>query len=240
MRFFYLCLFIVPFFVSCSDSEILSTPTEHGSSSSMLYHKDVDVLPSNKLNPYDVVGQLHNELVTTFYAQDTLPTSLSAISSKVVSMAQNNTNFAALGSYTFNSSARVSYLLSHSGTCQQEVLGTSLVGASARSSLSNFIDSLISLCAVEDDYNVIYASIVAYENAVLSDSSYSTSDKKVMLVTTSVARHAAYLRKKRPKKNRDPEWNYMVTNIVAATDGAPVGFQEAVMRAVVVGIVENR
>jgi len=226
-------------FVACSDVDSSNTFTQT-TSSSMLYQKDADVLPANKSNPYDVVGQLYCELVTTFYSSDTLPKSLSGITSKVVSLAQSHTDFGALGSYTFISSERVSYLLSQSGTCQQEVLTTSLVGVAARSSLSNFIDSLSSLCLVEDEYSVIYSVIIGYENAVLSDSTFINADKKVMLATTSVARHAAYLRKKKPKKNKDPEWDYMVTSIVAATDGVTVGFQEAIMRAVIVGIIENR
>jgi len=97
----------------------------------------------------------------------------------------------------------------------------------------------LSLCETEDDYEVIYNYIVAYETIVLKSTSFTESDKRVALITTSVARHSAYYRKKRPKKNKDPEWDLMVGNIIAATDGAATGIQESVMRALIVGIAQN-
>jgi len=240
MKFFYLCLFLFPFFISCSDTTDLHNSTH--TIKSDLYSKAIDATASYKANPYDAVGELQNEILEAYYSNDALPTSYEAISSKVVAIAQNDLNFTALGSdyiYSSNSIERVLYLLNHASTCQQEVLNARLDSARARSGLNTFIESLLSLCATENDYAIIYSFITDYEDSVLADSYYSIKDKKVILITTSVARHSAYMRKKKPKKNKDPEWDYMVTNIVAATDGATDSIQESVMRAVVSGIVEN-
>ena len=124
-------------------------------------------------------------------------------------------------------------------TCSSEIISNSLDTEVAKNSLSNFITTVLSLCETEDDYGVIYDYIVAYEATVLKSTSFTERDKQVVLTTTSVARHAAYYRKKRPKKNKDPEWDLMVGNIIAATDGASTGIQESVMRALIVGIAQN-
>jgi len=242
MKFFYLCFSILPFFISCSDSTHLSRSKSSASDSESIYFaRGTDtVLPLNKNNPYDAAGQLQNELLEVYFAGDTLSSSVTNIAIKVDSLAKLNKNFVALGSnYKFKSFDRVNYIISHADSCSASIIVNSLDSFSAKKSLLDFTDSLLSLCEHEDDYAYIYDFIVDYEASVLKNDLFSERDKRVVLTTTSIARHSVYLRKKKPKKSKDFEWGDLVTNIAAASDGATVSMQESVMRALIVGIVRK-
>lgn len=242
MKSFYLCLTLVFILVSCtasSDSEALASKETLESHS--IYHKNGDVEPSNSSNPYDVAGQLHNELLEVYSSKDYSPATVTETAKRVMEIANSNSLFMSFGStYVFNAHERVSYVIANSSSCFPSVLDVSLSNSSARKSLATFSYSLGSLCNEEDDYSVIYEFIVSYESMVLKDITMNEKDKQVILTTTSIARYATYERKKKPKKNKDPEWDYLVTNIIAATDGAVYGIQESVMRSLVVGIAANK
>ncbi len=242
MKFFYLCLSILPFFISCSDATPLNRlDTSVSNSESVSFARGTDtVLPFNKNNPYDAAGRIQNELLEAYFSSDTLSSSVAAIATKVDSLAKLNKNFVSLGStYKFTSLDRVNYIISHADSCSTTIIVNSLDTFSAKKSLLDFTDSLVSLCEREDDYAFIYDSIVGYEASVLKNDLFSDSDKRVLLTTTSIARHSVYLRKKKPKKSKDPEWDDLVTNIAAASDGATVGMQESVLRSVIVGIARK-
>lgn len=242
MKFYYLCLLILPFFISCSDATNLNVSDASNSASKFSsYDKEtVDTLPFNKSNPYDDAGKIQNEVLERYYVDSILPTTVSGIAAKVSSLSVENSTFVSFGSsYAFSAVERVTYITSHSDTCSAEIICNSLDTDVAKDSLADFITTVLSLCETEDEYEVIYDYIVAYEASVLKSDSFTERDKRVVLTTTSVARHSAYYRKKRPKKNKDPEWDLMVGNIIAATDGATSGIQESVMRALIVGIAQN-
>lgn len=54
-----------------------------------------------------------------------------------------------------------------------------------------------------------------------------------------MARHSAYMARKKPKKNTDPDWTILVVNIVAAADGAENGMAKSVTEGLVGGITSN-
>lgn len=241
MKSYYLCLFLLPLFISCSNS---SDSVSLDSTNDVVHRYDqlIDTIPINNANPYDLAGQIHNELLFSYYYENTLPLTLTGIINTSTSIANTTPSFIQLiqaRPYLFNASGRVAYIISHLDSCQSEIINASLETESGKTSLRNFIRSLLSLCETEDDFAVIYKYVIAYEDGVLNDKMLTDKDKKVILTTTSIARHSAYARKKKPKKNNDPEWLLMVGNIMAATEGATESTEEAVMRSLITGIVEN-
>ena len=234
MKLFYLSLIVIPFFISCSDT---STTKEPGFMSS----KISDSMPFNSNNPFEVAGQLHNTLYESYYSADSLEEDISSISNRVTQLANQNIVFMSWAGSSFPviSKDKIDYILSNSSVSQTEIIESSLIAPSSKSSFSDFIDSVVLLCDTEDDYFVIYDFIVTYEESILSNTTLSAYDKKIILTTTSIARHSAYERKKRPKKNRDPEWDLMVGNIVAGIDGASDSLEKAVLMSLITGISEN-
>lgn len=244
MNLIRLCLFILPFFISCSASDTDSVTDDTSNASRRLVDLEYDMDARNIDNPYDDVGQVHNELLLTYYYAESQPFTLNGIITTLTGMANSNTSFYTLnknGTYVFSTTAenRVLSIMTEQDSCLTAVIDSSVVGQAARDSLEDFVHDFLNLCETEDDYEVIYDFVVDYEDAVIKNTLWTANDKRVVLITTSVARHSAYAKKKRPKKNKDPEWDYMVWNIIATIDGAGEGEAEAVMRGLVAGVVEN-
>lgn len=239
MKFYYLCLFFLPFFISCSNS----TDTANKNSFHRFAETTVDMTAVNNGNPYDIAGQLHNQLLLSYCYGENIPMTLTGVINVTTSLANEMPTFMNLTqgkTYSFLASERVAYIVSHIDSCPPEIINASLATDSAKIGFRDFISTLLSLCAKEDDYAIIYKYVRGYEDSVLNDKTLTEQDRRIILITTSIARHSAYTRKKKPKQNKDPEWLLMVGNIMAATEGATVSTEEAIMRGLITGIVENK
>ncbi len=234
MKFFNLCFSIALLLVSCSEPHEV---TIHEEQTPVLYKTTIS--PVNTGNPYDLAGQIHNELMDVYFLHDSLPTTVAGIAAKVESTALN-LKFTSLGlPYEFDSISRVNFILSNLTTCTSDIIEAS-VDEDAAEDFSIFIDSLLLLCETEEDYEDIHDDIVAFEDGLQSNTTYTIADKKTLLIATSIIRHSTYARKKRPKKSTDPEWDLLVGNVAGAIDGADEGMQEAIMRSFIVGVAENQ
>lgn len=237
MKTLYSCLIILTFFTSCStDSD-----TAQQDAITTVTNRTVNLLPGNNANPYDEAGWLHNELFESYYASDNLPISISGIANRVEAIANANAGFNAIKTSTYHnvSETRVQYILDHKNTCVTDIISASSLTTKAKSSLGTFITSLVVVFDTETNCDVLYQFVADYEKEVLNDSLLTAKDKQIILTTTSIARHSAYLAKKKPKKNTDPDWTILVTNVVAAADGAEYGSAEAITMALTTGIAQN-
>ncbi|CAM4041979.1 hypothetical protein FLSI110296_10585 [Flavobacterium sinopsychrotolerans] len=245
MKFIYLCLIVIPFFISCSEStDAIASDTKarvSKSSNRLIADSGSIVSPENDLNPYDIAGQLHAELYAVYYAEDSLSSSVASIADRVTMLANENESFTALAGidYSFLSTDRVTYILSTIDSCTPEIIDASLVAPEAKNSFTTFVNSLFVLCETESNYAVIHDFVVTYENEISENSSFSLSDKEVILTTTSIARYAVYERKKRPKKNTDPEWDLLVANIAGGTEGSAESLEKAIVMSLITSIAEN-
>ena len=237
-------LFSIPVFLlllSCSSNES-ETIDSHSGGSTVLAQRHKDTMPFNTANAYDSAGQLHNELLSSYYENSSLPSSISGIIALTESTGSNNSSFNALktSSYDAADANRISYLLGHPATNIQNVLQASELGATAKSSLNGFITTVLDYVADEERPEVLYDFIIDYEDSVLDHPQMSAKEKEIILITTSIARHSAHFRKKRPKKNTDPDWDWLTLNIIGAVEGAGEGKAQAISTALACGIVENR
>ena len=223
--------------VSCSpDNE-----TTNSGNLTTFAAKRIISLPENEVNPYDEAGLLYNELFDTYYTNGNLGGTVSQIATQVQTIADANTSFNLIkGSPYHNvSSTRVQYLLEHPTTCVNDVITASSMSTAGKSSLTSFVNSFIAFLSTENDCDVIYQKLVAYENEVLHSLALTNTDKRIILTTTSVTRHLSYRNNKKPKKNTDPDWTVLIGNIIASTEGAEYGSAEAATMALVTGIAQN-
>lgn len=240
MKPYYLCILFITLFISCSDSNDITD--SNISNQRVISVIDDSSEAINYANPHDYAGQIHQELLTTYYNADGLPFTLSGIITTATTVANANDSFMSLtknAPYHFGYADRVTYIVSQPVGFQDAIINESIQDSDARSSFKTFVTELLLACEEEDDFSVLYDSIVAYEEAVYNDSSLTNHDKQTILITTSITRHSVYARKKKPKKDKDPEWQYMVGNIFAALDGADNSVEDAIMKGLVTGIVEN-
>ncbi|MGL2965864.1 hypothetical protein [Flavobacterium sp. XGLA_31] len=238
MKQFSFCFILCSFFISCN------TSSEEGftGSTQRLAGTTLDTIPISPTNPYDATGQVYYELLTAYYQGELRPFTLTGIITQSTEIANATPSFLALTKgvpYVFTASDRVASIVSQPEACLATTIDATLNTTAAKSSLTDFVGSLLSLTAKEDTYDPIYTYIVAYEDSVLRSATFTERDKKIILTTASIARHTVYAKKKKPKKNTDPDWTLLVGNITAAIDGAGVSSEEAIMRALVTGIVEN-
>jgi hypothetical protein len=232
-------LFIVSLFgfVSCnSDKEFYEQEAR-----SVVTNTIANVSPKNESNPYDEIGCLHTELFDTYYSSECLGGALSQIINTVEGIAAANNDFLAIKSSTYYpvSEVEIRYLLDNKNTCLVNAISSSSLTVAAKSSLTNFVTAFIETFDTESDCEVLYQIVVDYESEVLSNSLFTSTDKRIILTTTSVTRHTAYRTRKKPKKNTDPDWTVLIGNIVATIEGAEQGNDEAVMKALVTGIAQN-
>lgn len=238
------CLLLCGFFLfqSCSnDNFIKETPKELNTYSKFQSRERTEV-PANPANSYDYVGQLHNEILYSFYKQPPKKQNFISVMQRLDSIISKNDAFIdiAASGYTAPDSLKVNYILTHKIICATEVVARSGITLSAKSSLSNFISAVIALSVNEEDYEVIYSYIVSYESDVMLEPIFNTKDREVLLSVASVARYSTYAKRKRPKRNMDPDWDVLVSNIIGTVEGASENYATAVMYGLVLGILENR
>ena len=241
MKFFILCLVVFPLCFSCSDTSDSSIiPDAVHANTYLISSKIGDVSPANPLNPFDIAGQVHTELYAAYYEDDSLVVDLSDVLHRVLLVSNQNETFVSLSnsSYLIDTTT-LSSLIAQIDCCSAAIIDNSLATDEAVLSLQSFISTLVPLCDEEEDFNIIYSYITSYESNILASKNISTSDKQVILITTSIIRFSTYERKKRPKKNTDPEWDLMIGNIIGSVDGATEGLEAAVLKSLLCGIVEN-
>jgi hypothetical protein len=235
MKFYYFYFAMALFLISCDSSmnEQDSTANHYKSSETK------EELPFNSANPFDGAGTIHNELLTSYYAHYPLPTETDSIIALFYENAKAHSFFSTISSSPILPN-ELDMLLKEPDIVLQDFLESSDLSEKAKISLNGYIETLLDYADSSEDYAVIYDYITDYEHTIAADALYSSDEKAVILTITSITRHSVYMKKKRPKKNTDPDWNWLTTNIFGATAGANGDTQKAIYTAVVAGIIENK
>lgn len=241
MKNIYLCLSVCAIFYSCTTNSDLNVPSKN---SKFLARESVNDaaldVRANASNPYDSAGRIHNEVLDTYNATTTPPTTIPGIVNRVETIAKSNTAFFAIEGNLYSplSPDRILYVLNNPFTSRNDVINNSVLSIKAKASINNFIDQVLPICASDSNYAVIYNYVVAYESTILADATLSIIDKKIILTTTSILRYSAYNRK-RPKRNTDLDWEINVTHLTGSIDGSSYGTSEAITSALSLGIANH-
>lgn len=197
---------------------------------------------ANKSNPYDYCGQLFLEMVETYYETPRSAVHLDTLISEIEHIAHRIPVFGTVKPVAYQPpfAARVQYFVTNKDVCLSPILLDAALSAPAVLSLSTFVHDYLAVCEVASDYSAIYNFVVQYEDSIMSATHLSARDKKTILITTSVARHSAVAKRKRPKKNTDPAWDFLICGIYGSIEGASLSSAEAVTWAVVSAIAENQ
>jgi capsular polysaccharide biosynthesis protein len=86
------------------------------------------------------------------------------------------------------------------------------------------VDYKLPFCENEEDYDLVYDTIVNYEGAAMADALLTAKDKKIILITTCVLRYSVY-KKRKPKRNDDHDWDINVTHIAGTIESANMGLK---------------
>lgn len=222
--------------LSCSENEELqiTSSTKLSSTSLAAYqHKEIEVGPDNLENPYDVAGLLSSELSVAYYNIPLRDTCQFAIIADVVSLAHSNLRFHLLSpdAYLFTDNETLQQILSTTDAASMltESIQFSLLDVDLQFTFENFIHYMMNQCENDVNYASLYAEIVTYENSIQHNVLITEADKAVVLTTTSLLRHSLKAKRKRPKKNTDRDWDYMITTLGATAVGAKNDLQNAII-----------
>ena len=174
-----------------------------------------EVSAENSANEYDATGKLMYDICHDYLSQNLNLSVTDSIVDVLESLANSKPVFLTLrpSGYVSPSSSRISFILATS-TPLGIITGSSL-SLSAKQSLAEFLTDLMALRDLDADYDDVYNFIVDYESSVISDTAFSTQDRKIMLVGTSISRYGFYFAKKHRRKPRDRDWEISWGHILA-------------------------
>lgn len=180
---------------------------------------------SNSANPYDDIGSLRNTLLDSVLTTYPSSASLEELVSRVNGLANGFPEFNALKSSAYQelTVSGLSYYLQYSGNVQGLAQQLPLTGA--KDGFVLFSQGLLSRS--DDSFEENFSWITAYEAAVIS-SDYTEAEKNTLLITTAIERYAAYAR----KKPKDKDWDLLIGNIVATSQGSGLDPATAVLYSV--------
>ena len=217
--------------LSCSPENLESKENQQHQLSLVVNAKVAAADPANPLNPYDLTGEVHNELLLA-YLENHSSTTLPAVILQVEALATNNNEFGylALNPYLPITPAQQDLIAAGNAGL---ALNNTILSPNAKISLGNFLSTLLAPGYETQNYKDILAGIVTYEAAISANSEFTANDKKVILTTTSIARYAVAHDK---GKGKDKDWRLSVNNLTAAANGATESAAKAVTMSMVAGI----
>jgi len=231
-------LTIMPFLIACSTESIQSDKVVNAEKN---YLKTGTQYPDNIDNEFDTAGRLHNQLSESYVISGKIPTSLFETVTDIETIAFQNELFVQLNTqeYSTPSIRRLEDILERPVANMTTIISNSNISTKAKASITMFISHIMILESINTSYEDIYEYIVAYEEDIVRDNSYNQRDHKILLVTSSITRHASYFAKIQKKKPRDKDWDLVIANIIAAIEGAEEGIATAATMAATAGIISN-
>lgn len=209
-------LAILPLFtVACSDD---NTDDYTGKTTEIAYlnesAKKSGIGPGNPANPFDTAGIMHNEILDIIGDTGFNSQSIEEIAILIDSVSAAHLELMPLSS-DYNLSGRLSEItwIVNNENAITDVVTACTMGLSAKANFITFVNNLP--LVANDPYDDIHSVIVSYEAGVLANTGFSNEDKRIILTATSVARYAAY-----EKKRKDKDWETNVTSIAATVSGA--------------------
>ncbi|WP_294825176.1 hypothetical protein, partial [uncultured Flavobacterium sp.] len=185
----------------------------------------------NALNPYDYTGRIHNDILESLDGMDLGLTSVEQISTLIDSIEAAHPDVPYPAASLSNLTGEISWM-ANDNSALDDILMDSSLGITAQSSLSGFIDSLLLLNSAS--FDDIYSMIVLYEASVLANSAFTTTEKRTILTTTSVARFSLHR-----KKRKDKDWETSVGNYAGTVYGAQENGLLGLKLAAAVGVYQN-
>ena len=230
-------------FVSCTaefPTEIQSKSAKEISTEMM--SRNTPNYPENPENPYDIVGQLSVIILDDYLHLEIGASTTQSVINQVEGLAQLRAKFLELVPNNYNAPPHTtidSILLIHPSD-KIAFAKLSEYSSQAKITLFRIMDSLVVFQELKKEDFIIKDFIINYEAAILSDSTLTPIDKKMLLTTTSIAPDGLFYAKERPRNKRDRDWEISWGNMYAPAVGSKDNQAKALIMAVAVGILYNK
>lgn len=198
--------------------------------------------PFNASNLFDIAGAVHNELLYDYHDSIFLPYSLDSIANRVNVKAKNHPFFENLETQDFSMvpNSRIEELVFQGRSIFPSLINELSLSIPVKAEFEWFITSILNKIDADAGYTDIYTTVVAYETSLENNTLYTVEERAYILTVTTIIRHSVHVKEKRPKKNTDPDWDWLTANVFGAVEGARYGMPSAITTALKAGIKENR
>lgn len=149
--------------------------------------------PANSRNPYDNAGRIHNQLVEEYLRRH--PSGhpgINDVAAAMQAIANNNAEYRSLNETPINARAIETGAPDIKNNFRN-VVSSVKVAASAKTEIQSLIDHMFTIADGTSGYAEFHRYILAYEDRVLANRTFSEQDKKVILSVSSVARYSTSL-----------------------------------------------
>lgn len=190
------------------------------------------------MNPYEITGRLHAELSEEFILGGFPIVTTQDVLTQVELLANSKSEFVSVKPATYSVNAqRIVYLLEERPGRIGEIIAMSPLSWKAKISLTNYINTLVWNHEQAKTPDEIITFINEYESSILSDASFTETDRRILLTTVSICR-SSYDMQRRKVKRRDRDWELSIGNFLTSA-GSGNG-AEAITMSVVAGLLTNK
>lgn len=195
-----LSLFLSLTFLSCSTDEDLENIELQSETSTSLSLKENphNWNPANTANSYDAAGNLYRKILEEYHDNAPTSTTPSQIISDVETIANSFSEFTPMKNNIYMPLAysNINWILNTSDSYHIAITNNTVLSMAAKNQLEILASNLTLMIDAEASAKNIHDHIVGFEATIVSSQALTANDKKAILTSTSIARHANYLRRK--------------------------------------------
>ena len=195
-----LSLFLSLTLLSCSTDEDIENITPQSETSEILNYKknQHNWNPENSSNPYDNAGKLYLLVLDQYYVNASPTATPSQIVSDIETIANGFTEFSPMknSAYLPIDYTTINWILNNGNSYHITVTNNNSLSTTAKNQLVTLSTNLNLMLDTSATEKGIHDYIVGFEATILSNLTLTANDKKTILTSTSIARHANYQRKK--------------------------------------------
>lgn len=191
-----LSLFLSLTFLSCSTDEDIEMEASQSDTSAIKLKKNWS--PQNTANPHDQAGILYHQILEQYNATIPTNTTPSQIIFDIESIANSFSEFNSMKNNSYSSIGynNISWILSTEESYHTAISNNTNLSATAKDQLETMTSTLKQMIDAQATSKNIHDYIISFEATISSSLFLTATEKKTILTSSSIARHANYQRKK--------------------------------------------
>lgn len=183
--------------LNCSRNEVVVEPEHFGKNSIENFQSKPECeITVNQDNPYNFVGQIHNEILYDYLVEnDDNVENVDSLIFKVEKIAFDNSNFQNYNNsnYTSPNSAALTYGASDFVNGYSNVIGNMAISSAAKTKISELVDYFFDKVNnnTEPSYTDVNLFLNNFENSIIvGPNSFTTEEKKVLFSAVATAKYS--------------------------------------------------
>lgn len=196
-----LSLFLSLSFLSCSTDEDIEMEASQSNTSASINHKKENPgnwNPQNTANPYDQAGILYRQILEQYYGHVHTNTTPSQIIFDIETIANDFSEFTPMknNSYLPIDYNNINWILNTEESYHIAISNNNNISVTAKDQLETLASTLTQMIDASATSKNIHDYIVGFEATLISSTVLTANDKKTILTSCSIARHANYMQRK--------------------------------------------